>query len=69
MIDPKLVREHLEILEEGLMKRGATFDTGRLTDIGEKRRRLIQESEKMKNEKNALSDEIAKTRKAGPTPP
>jgi seryl-tRNA synthetase len=69
MIDPKLVREHLEILEEGLKKRGAAFDTGRLTDIGEKRRRLIQESEKMKNEKNALSDEIAKTRKTGPTPP
>ena len=69
MIDPKLVREHIEILEEGLKKRGAAFDTGRLTDIGEKRRRLIQESEKMKNEKNALSDEIAKTRKTGATPP
>ena len=69
MIDPKLVREHIEILEEGLKKRGAAFDTGKLTDIDEKRRRLIQESEKMKNEKNALSDEIAKTRKTGATPP
>ena len=69
MIDPKLVREHIEILEEGLKKRGAAFDTGKLTEIGEKRRRLIQESEKMKNEKNALSDEIAKTRKTGATPP
>jgi seryl-tRNA synthetase len=38
-------------------------------EIGEKRRKLIQESEKMKNEKNALSDEIAKTRKTGATPP
>jgi len=69
MIDPKLVREQIEILKEGLKKRGTTFDTGRLTEIGEKRRRLIQESEKMKNEKNALSDEIAKTRKTGVTPP
>ena len=69
MIDPKLVREHIEILEEGLKKRGTAFDTGKLTNIGEKRRRLIQESEKMKNEKNALSDEIAKTRKTGATPP
>ena len=69
MIDPKLVREQIEILEEGLKKRGATFDTGKLAEIGEKRRRLIQESEKMKNEKNALSDEIAKTRKTGATPP
>jgi seryl-tRNA synthetase len=69
MIDPKLVREHIEILEEGLKKRGAAFDTERLTEIGEKRRRLIQESEKLKNEKNTLSDEIAKTRKTGATPP
>ena len=69
MIDPKLVREHIEILEEGLKKRGAAFDTGRLTEIGEKRRRFIQESEKMKNEKNALSDEIATLRKTGATPP
>lgn len=69
MIDPKLVREHIEILEEGLKKRGAAFDTRKLKDIDEKRRRLIQESEKMKNEKNHLSDEIAKTRKTGATPP
>lgn len=69
MIDPKLVREHIEILEEGLNKRGASFDTGKLKDIDGKRRSLIQESEKMKNEKNALSDEIAKMRKTGTTAP
>jgi seryl-tRNA synthetase len=69
MIDPKLVREHIEILEEGLKKRGGAFDTQNLKNVEEKRRKLIQESEKMKNEKNALSDEIAKTRKTGATPP
>jgi seryl-tRNA synthetase len=68
MIDPKLVRENIGIVEEALKKRGATFDTGRLVSIDEKRRKLIQESEKMKNEKNALSDEIAKSRKAGTNP-
>jgi seryl-tRNA synthetase len=50
MIDPKLVRENIGIVEEALKKRGATFDTGRLVSIDEKRRKLIQESEKMKNE-------------------
>jgi seryl-tRNA synthetase len=69
MIDPKLVREHIEVLEEGLRKRGAAFDTAKLRGVDEKRRKLIQESEKMKNEKNALSDEIAKLRKLGATPP
>jgi seryl-tRNA synthetase len=68
MIDPKLVRENIGIVEEALKKRGATFDTGRLVSIDEKRRKLIQESEKMKNEKNALSDEIAKSRKTGTNP-
>lgn len=68
MIDPKLVRENIGIVEEGLKKRGAAFDTAKLVDVDEKRRKLIQESEKLKNEKNALSDEIAKSRKSGPTP-
>jgi len=69
MIDPKLVREHIELLEEGLKKRGAVFDTGKLKEIDEKRRKLILESEKMKNEKNTLSDEIARSRKAGAPSP
>ncbi len=65
MIDPKLVREHIEILEEGLRKRGTTFDVNRLRAIDEERRRLIQNSEKLKSEKNELSSEIAKLRKQG----
>ncbi|MBA4390447.1 MAG: serine--tRNA ligase [Syntrophus sp. (in: bacteria)] len=68
MIDPKLIRENIGIVEESLKKRGAAFDTGRLVSLDEKRRKLIQESEKLKNEKNALSDEIAKSRKTGATP-
>ncbi|HVN95594.1 MAG TPA: serine--tRNA ligase [Syntrophorhabdaceae bacterium] len=69
MIDPKVVRENIGVVEESLKKRGTAFDTARVTAIDGKRRRLIQESEKMKNEKNALSDEIARSRKAGQTPP
>ncbi len=68
MIDPKLVRENIGILREALKKRGTTFDTARLVSIDEKRRKLIQESEKVKNEKNALSDEIAQSRKTGMHP-
>ncbi len=68
MIDPKLVRENIGIVEEGLRKRGATFDTAMLVSLDEKRRKLIQESEKLKSEKNTLSDEIAKSRKTGATP-
>jgi seryl-tRNA synthetase len=68
MIDPKIIREKPGIVSEGLEKRGATFDMEKLLATDEKRRRLIQESEKMKSEKNDLSNEIARSRKTGSMP-
>ncbi len=68
MIDPKLIRENIELVKESLGKRGASFDIEKLMSVEEKRRRLIQETEKMKSEKNALSNEIAKLKKAGTDP-
>jgi seryl-tRNA synthetase len=68
MIDPKIIREKTSVVSEALEKRGATFDMTKLLATDEKRRRLIQESEKMKSEKNDLSNEIAKLRKTGSMP-
>lgn len=65
MIDPKLIRENINVVNASLAKRGASFDTGGLVGLDEKRRGLIQETEKLKNEKNSLSNEIAKLRKSG----
>ncbi|MBP1747834.1 MAG: serS [Deltaproteobacteria bacterium] len=65
MIDPKIIREHIDILEKALAHRQASFDTAKLKEIDEKRRSLIQETEKLKNEKNVLSNEIAKLKKSG----
>ena len=65
MIDPKLVRENIDVVNSALAKRGASFDTDKLVGLDEKRRKLIQETEKLKNEKNSLSNEIAKLRKSG----
>jgi len=69
MIDPKIIREKVELVQESLDKRGASFDMERLLITDEKRRGLIRESEKMKNEKNELSNEIAKLKKSGSIPP
>ena len=68
MIDPKLIRENIGLVKESLGKRSASFDIERLMGVEEKRRRLIQETEKMKSEKNLLSGEIAKLKKAGSNP-
>lgn len=68
MIDPKIIREKVGLVQESLKKRGASFDIETLLATDEKRRELIQESEKMKNEKNELSNEIAKLKKSGSIP-
>ena len=65
MIDPKILREKREIIFEGLKKRGAEINMEKLFSADEKRRTLIQESEKMKNERNELSNEIARLKKSG----
>ncbi len=65
MIDPKIVREYPDQLAEALKKRGNPFDVTILQRIDEERRQRIKETEKLKNERNALSGEIAQARKAG----
>jgi seryl-tRNA synthetase len=65
MIDPKMLREKSEIVFESLKKRGTEINMDRLFSFDEKRRMLIQESEKMKSERNELSNEIARLKKSG----
>ncbi|HNT43592.1 MAG TPA: serine--tRNA ligase [Syntrophorhabdaceae bacterium] len=65
MIDPRMIRENIEAVNAALANRQASFDAGRLVELDGERRRLIQETEKLKNEKNTLSNEIAKLRKSG----
>jgi seryl-tRNA synthetase len=65
MIDPKLLKEKREVIYEGMKKRGVEIGMEKLLVADEKRRMLIQESEKMKSERNELSDEIAHLKKAG----
>jgi len=65
MIDPKILREKREVIFEGLKKRGTEINMEKLFSADEKRRTLIQESEKMKSERNELSNEIARLKKSG----
>jgi seryl-tRNA synthetase len=65
MIDPKLLREKSEVIYDGLKKRGNEIGLDKLLAADERRRTLIQESEKMKSERNELSNEIARLKKAG----
>ncbi len=65
MIDPKILRENSESVQNSLKKRGTEFDLQALLSADQKRRTLIQEAEKMKNNRNEVSNEIARLRKSG----
>jgi seryl-tRNA synthetase len=65
MIDPKMLRENTDYVMTAMKKRGAPIDFESLLDLDRERRRLIQETEKLKSERNLLSDEIARLKKSG----
>lgn len=65
MLDVKIIRERTGLLYEALKKRGVSFNVETLLELDEKRRELIRETERLKNEKNILSDNIARLKKTG----
>ncbi|HPP05973.1 MAG TPA: serine--tRNA ligase [Syntrophorhabdaceae bacterium] len=65
MLDPKIIRENIDLVHESLRKRGADVNLDLLLQLDEKRRNLIKELEGLKAERNSLSDVIAKAKKKG----
>ena len=59
MLDIKFIRENAELVREGARKKRIDVDIDRLLEIDEERRSLLQESEQLKAEKNAASQQIA----------
>ena len=60
MIDIRFIRENPDLIKEGARKKRINVDIDRLLEIDEERRKLLQESETLKAEKNVASQEIAK---------
>jgi seryl-tRNA synthetase len=69
MHDQRLVREHPEVLRDGMRRRNAFDATAPLIDRAEilekERRTAIQAVEEKKAERNALTQEVAKRKRAG----
>lgn len=64
MIDIKLIRNDFEQVKERLLTRGVdSQELDNLKEWDEKRRELIQKSEKLKKERNQTSEEIAKKKR------
>ena len=67
MLDPVLLRDHLDDVRAGLRKRGLDL-TGELEDLAAleaRRRRLIPEIEGLKREQNTAGDEVARAKRQG----
>jgi seryl-tRNA synthetase len=62
MLDVKYLRDNLESVEERLKTRGAAVDLSGFRALDEDRRKLLQENELLKAERNRVSDEIGKVK-------
>ncbi|MFO7754094.1 MAG: serine--tRNA ligase [Desulfobacteraceae bacterium] len=65
MLDIKFVRENLEHVEQAVSSRGAKADFKAFSVDEKNRREILQKIEKMRNERNTVSDKIAQMKKAG----
>ena len=67
MLDPALVRDHIDTVRSGLQKRGLEPDAllAELAVLDERRRALILNVETLKREQNAAGEEVARLKKQG----
>ncbi|HOV93197.1 MAG TPA: serine--tRNA ligase [Candidatus Kapabacteria bacterium] len=65
MLDIKFIRENFDAVVENIKNKNEKVDFQDFLDIEEKRRILIQESDKLKNERNQESRRIAELKKEG----
>jgi seryl-tRNA synthetase len=67
MLDPTLVRDHVEEVRTGLAHRGIKADAEleELARLETRRRRLIPEMEDLKRQQNTAGDEVARAKRQG----
>lgn len=64
MLDPNLLRTDLDAVVAGLARRGFAFDVEGFARVDGARRRVIQEAEALKAERNRVSEEVAARKRA-----
>jgi seryl-tRNA synthetase len=64
MFDPKWIREHPDLLDRGLARRGLAPASKRLIGLDEKRREAIAKAQGLQERRNAVSKEVGEAKKA-----
>lgn len=65
MLDPRLYREEIEKIRHGLERRGAKIDLDGMVQIDSEKRKLNQQLDGLKAERNTASENIAKLKRVG----
>lgn len=65
MLDLKFIREHPDLVKEGIRKKGHGNSIDAILRLDEHRRDIIAKTETLKNRRNTVSEEIAKMKKSG----
>ena len=63
MLDPKFIRENIELVKKAIADKGEKADLGPFLELDTKRRAIVQEVEVLKAQRNSVSEEIAKLKK------
>ncbi|MDL1970738.1 MAG: serine--tRNA ligase [Candidatus Desulfofervidaceae bacterium] len=63
MLDLRFVRKNIEIIKDALQKRGLDLNIDDFLQLDEKRRSILADVEKLKAERNKLSEEISRRKK------
>jgi len=65
MLDLKFIREHPDLVKEGIRKKGEVDRVDTVLELDAQRRDLVQRGEVHKNRRNVVSEEIGKLKRAG----
>jgi len=63
MLDIKFIREHPDLVKEGILKKGAEDNIDEVLKLDAQRRELLQRVEILKNKRNIVSEEIGKLKR------
>jgi seryl-tRNA synthetase len=65
MLDPRFIREHPDLVKEGIRKKGGDDRVDEVLNLDAHRRELLQKGEALKNRRNVVSEEIGKLKRRG----
>ncbi|MEK7990898.1 MAG: serine--tRNA ligase [Thiotrichaceae bacterium] len=65
MLDPQLIRNHLDDVAQRLAVRGFKLDCAKLTELEQQRKQCQVDTQNLQNERNTLSKSIGKAKKQG----